>query len=857
MYQDGNVKAKKRIVLISGVITFAALLCLFYLKGVAPFGTKALTVMDADIQYIDFFSYYYDVLTGQNSIGYTFGKVLGGTNVAVFSYYLASPFNLLILLFGKSNIHTFFDIAVALKLSLASMTFSFFAIRRMNYTPKYDPIIIITALGYGLSQYSLAQSSNIMWLDGVYMLPLILLQISNIVNGKHSWSLPFIVAITIIFNWYSAGIDCVFTACWFTFELLLYSTDKGVPVRYYLTCVKKYVLDMMLGVLMSAALFLPTIVALKKSSRGSLEFKDLFTISFLGDIPSWIQRYAYGAVSEYGRPALFCGGLALILALFVCCNDKVNARKRLAYCGIFTISLFLLYWHPFFSLFSLLKGAYSYHYRYSYVSIFTILFLALMGAEQFTESQSERLIKIALTFSVVQIVIHYLNPEINRNQLYATTIMILLETVCYLFWSFRKTDVSPLLKRGIYSTLLILGVVDVTLNANFLINSYLTGEGEVKQYKEYRSAQEKMLEYIDDLDSSFFRISQTTPRKVGEDKLTAYYNEGLAYNYASISGYTSAPDDNQVEFLNRLGYAMMGENNMNITNTSILGADSLLGVKYILSSTPIQGLEKVQDGGVTGKSIYLNPNAMPIAFTYHSNKLDMNGDDNPFEFQNKLYKQIFSITENLYEPINFSVQLVNEHDTKLLIDPSTNVKWPLYGNLPSMYEADTSVYVNDTYITKYACWLSPSVFYLPRKGEPFCFAEVRSSGENFDWNKAQFYTLNLNVLQKCADMAKAHKIDDISIENGLVVANVNDIKAEEQLFLSIPYDEWWSISVNGEKADTELIGNCLYSIKLNSGDNHIVMKYHVKFLKLGIIISLVTTFGYGIIILKNNVKAES
>ena len=99
-------------------------------------------------------------------------------------------------------------------------------------------------------------------------------------------------------------------------------------------------------------------------------------------------------------------------------------------------------------------------------------------------------------------------------------------------------------------------------------------------------------------------------------------------------------------------------------------------------------------------------------------------------------------------------------------------------------------------------------------------------------------------------MANAHKIDDISIENGLVVANVNSTKAEEQLFLSIPYDDWWSISVDGEKADTELIGNCLYSIKLNPGDNHIVMKYHVKFLRLGIMISLVTTIGYGIIILK-------
>ncbi len=43
-------------------------------------------------------------------------------------------------------------------------------------------VVMALSLGYGMMQYNIAQASNIMWLDGVYMLPLILLGVHQLVN---------------------------------------------------------------------------------------------------------------------------------------------------------------------------------------------------------------------------------------------------------------------------------------------------------------------------------------------------------------------------------------------------------------------------------------------------------------------------------------------------------------------------------------------------------------------------------------------------------------------------------------------------------------------------------------------------
>ena len=131
------------------------------------------------------------------------------------------------------------------------------------------------------------------------------------------------------------------------------------------------------------------------------------------------------------------------------------------------------------------------------------------------------------------------------------------------------------------------------------------------------------------------------------------------------------------------------------------------------------------------------------------------------------------------------------------------------------------------------------MFYIPNTLGQECEVDVQSNADNFNWDSAQFYALNLDVLSKCSDIANAGKIDNLSVSNGRVSLCV-DADGNDRLFISVPSDEDWDITVNGGEAETELIGDCLYSIKLTQGTNDITMTYHIRYLTLGIVITTLT-----------------
>lgn len=69
---------RKFMALLSGILTAGILLFLFVALRYAPFGSRTLATMDANIQYLDFFAYFKNVLQGKDRISYSFGKALGG-----------------------------------------------------------------------------------------------------------------------------------------------------------------------------------------------------------------------------------------------------------------------------------------------------------------------------------------------------------------------------------------------------------------------------------------------------------------------------------------------------------------------------------------------------------------------------------------------------------------------------------------------------------------------------------------------------------------------------------------------------------------------------------------------------------
>lgn len=253
------------ISVISFISVFILLLIFMLLNGIAPFGNKIFTGMDANIQYADLFSYYQNVLMGKDSFMFSLSNLLGDSGISIFGYYLASPLNLLVLLFNKQSIGTsYFDLLFALKISLAAAFFSIFCSSWLkDKDNKYFNFIF--SICFAFMQYNASQASNIIWLDGVYMLPLILLGTHKGVS-QNKWLLFSItIACSIIFNWYTGLINCLFSLIWVLFEVF-YTRRKFLPSFI------NYVIAAIGGALISGIIFYPVYKSMQASSRNGLDW---------------------------------------------------------------------------------------------------------------------------------------------------------------------------------------------------------------------------------------------------------------------------------------------------------------------------------------------------------------------------------------------------------------------------------------------------------------------------------------------------------------------------------------------------------------------------------------------------------
>lgn len=60
-------KQNRYLCIYSFSITFLLMLILFWHYGYAPFGGNSMASHDASVQYLDFYSYFKDVLSGKNN----------------------------------------------------------------------------------------------------------------------------------------------------------------------------------------------------------------------------------------------------------------------------------------------------------------------------------------------------------------------------------------------------------------------------------------------------------------------------------------------------------------------------------------------------------------------------------------------------------------------------------------------------------------------------------------------------------------------------------------------------------------------------------------------------------------------
>ena len=98
-----QLRRERWIRILACLLTLGILFVVYWMHQMAPFGDASLAREDADIQYLQFYSYLKDVFAGKQDLKYSLTIGLGLGGVPILNYYLQSPFNLLLVFFSKKN----------------------------------------------------------------------------------------------------------------------------------------------------------------------------------------------------------------------------------------------------------------------------------------------------------------------------------------------------------------------------------------------------------------------------------------------------------------------------------------------------------------------------------------------------------------------------------------------------------------------------------------------------------------------------------------------------------------------------------------------------------------------------------
>ena len=233
---------------------------LFHRNGMYPFGDGSVSWCDMAQQSVPLFGDLKDVLSGRESLFLNM-KNAGGMNFwGVFGFFLSSPLNLLVAFVDKERIPQFMNILVTLKLSLCSMTTCVY----FHYCHRKLSKGECSVLGviYGLCGYGLMYYQNQMWLDVMYLFPLLMISLELLF--RRGRNLPYIILLTMTLycNFYLSYMVAVYVLVFVGGYLLFLKEQRPVPESS-----AKLISGTVFAFLISAFVWLPSYVETKQSIR--------------------------------------------------------------------------------------------------------------------------------------------------------------------------------------------------------------------------------------------------------------------------------------------------------------------------------------------------------------------------------------------------------------------------------------------------------------------------------------------------------------------------------------------------------------------------------------------------------------
>ena len=155
---------------------------------------------------------------------YSFNLGLGMGVPAWASYYLLSPFNLIVILLPESFMEYSIVFMILLKLSVAGWAATFFF---QKLIPDGGIAPLYCGICYGLCGYAITYYTVVMWLDALYLLPLFLYFAKRVADEGKIRGFVLILCAGFVINYYMSYMMGLFTFAVFTGYLFYSKKEKN------------------------------------------------------------------------------------------------------------------------------------------------------------------------------------------------------------------------------------------------------------------------------------------------------------------------------------------------------------------------------------------------------------------------------------------------------------------------------------------------------------------------------------------------------------------------------------------------------------------------------------------------------
>ncbi len=658
--------------------TFLAYVLIYKLSGFYPFDEKGLTTLMSDQrdQYVAYMRTYQYALKHGESLVYSLSKVFGGDFQSLFTYYLASPFNLFVVFISSAEIPAFFFYTSIIKMSFASANMYLLA-RYM--TKKRRVGYLAFSFAYGLISYAFIYMFNFMFLDGLMILPLVTLGLKAIEKGEKLWIYPLSLGYALMTSWYIGAMICIYAVIFFVLRFAF--MDGGIRER--LKYLMRFAIFSLLGGLLVSFTWLCAFLHFA-GTKATLTLPDSsffnWAIFFEGLLEN--NYLSTKAISRNeGYMTMFVSVITLLFALTYFGNKKYSWREKVGD-GAFILVYFVV------SLSSVLNALFHggrvptwFPGRYSFIIGFYLCYMAL---KEMGELEDTPIWSLAIPVSVSAILLPIL-CLVQKNclegdkketlyplsvislALFLTALTILLLYFLFLLLSRKKEFkwkkyVGFAIEIAIFSLTAISSIRGATnvIDVNKKENDY-------QSYQTYLSDDNlsPVFEAVKERDSSFYRMEANFNRNGSGNEIN---NNPSFYSYNGLSHFSSTEKSNIGSYMRRIGFHNNGFWEA-YDSGSTEAMNSFLGIKYLIDdgedsadkanfiyNESEENLYKKMEMKNTANGIeysyYENKSSLPLGFvvdssssTYVSQGERREGHEeiywyDHFEYQNEMYKRM-------------------------------------------------------------------------------------------------------------------------------------------------------------------------------------------------------------------------